>query len=207
MRYFEQNGFPYVTLLSCCITLKKILIDVLLCSLNWKTWNKINCLALDKLMANTVFMMCSFSTSLDWPEDFDDVQVQLVKNTLKMWKLAEPIHRFPNKKSKNDISHSMNWYLIILCGVYCGWNFCVLPDNHLHCQHAKNSLCCQLPLVVLIALKEEHGFLTCWIKIWSQILPQTNSGIQVLTTFPQFVTNIWLLLFGNLNNFGKNQKK
>ena len=34
-------------------------------ALNWKTWNGINWLALDKLMANTVFMMCSYSPSFD----------------------------------------------------------------------------------------------------------------------------------------------
>ena len=35
-----------------------------------KTWNGINWLTLDKLMANTVYMMCSFSPSSDWPKEF-----------------------------------------------------------------------------------------------------------------------------------------
>ena len=36
----------------------------------WKTWNGFNWFALDKPMANTVCMMCSFSPSFDWPKEF-----------------------------------------------------------------------------------------------------------------------------------------
>ena len=50
-------------------------------SLNWKTWNEIDWLALDKLMANTVFMICSFSPSFDWPKNFQStVQLTHVKS-------------------------------------------------------------------------------------------------------------------------------
>ena len=45
-------------------------------ALNWKTWNGINWLALDRLMASTVFMMCSFLPSFDWPKEFQST-VQL----------------------------------------------------------------------------------------------------------------------------------
>ena len=52
-----------------------------LITLNWKTWNGINWLTLDKLMANTVFMMCSFSPTFDWPKIFQlTVQLTHVKS-------------------------------------------------------------------------------------------------------------------------------
>ena len=50
-------------------------------SLNLKTWNGITWLALDKLIANTVFMMCSFSPSFDWLKEFQStVQLTHVKS-------------------------------------------------------------------------------------------------------------------------------
>ena len=61
--------------------IKACLFDWVCVTMNSKTWNGITWLALDKLMANTVFMMCSFSPSFDWSKEFQStLQLTHVKS-------------------------------------------------------------------------------------------------------------------------------